>query len=477
MRRAIAAAAVLVAISAIRMRGEEPAAGDHYPTGKIVERIPCRSDARFSFALYLPSRFDPARSWPMLLVLDPRGRGALGAERFREAAEEHGWMIVSSNDTKSDDATTPNGDILEALWTDAFTRFPADPKRTYAAGFSGGARFAFLIALARPGSLAGVIVSGGGLPAGSAIREKPAFAIFATAGNVDFNYQEMRQLDATLDKYRSPHRLAVFDGGHEWPPVAIASEAVEWLETRAMKSDLRPRDEKVAAAAYARDLARVEQLEASGDAASAYVLAERSAADYDGLVPADRAREAAARLRDKARKPLDQALSRDSRERATVDRVLTVFQQSLATFPPPPVATVARRTDIAALQKQTGAGDPEDRLSARRVLENLWVQAAFYQPTSLLAKKEAGRAALSLEIAVLIKPDRPGAWYDLACARALSGDPSRALEALRTAIDRGYKDADHLAADEDLKSIRQRPEFRALLDRIAEKAVKPVKPS
>ena len=114
MRRAIAAAAVLVAISAIRMRGEEPAAGDHYPTGKIVERIPCRSDARFSFALYLPSRFDPARSWPMLLVLDPRGRGALAAERFREAAEEHGWMIVSSNDTKSDDATTPNGDILDA---------------------------------------------------------------------------------------------------------------------------------------------------------------------------------------------------------------------------------------------------------------------------------------------------------------------------------------------------------------------------
>jgi cytochrome c-type biogenesis protein CcmH/NrfG len=101
------------------------------------------------------------------------------------------------------------------------------------------------------------------------------------------------------------------------------------------------------------------------------------------------------------------------------------------------------------------------------VLENLWVQAAFYQPTSLLAKKEAARAALSLEIAVLIKPDRPAAWYDLACARALSGDPSRALEALRTAIDRGYRDADHLAADEDLKSIRQRPEFRALLERIA----------
>jgi predicted esterase len=451
------------------MRGEGDPAGDRFPTGRIVERIPCRSDARFSFALYLPARFDPARSWPLLLVLDPRGRGALAAERFREGAETQGWIIVSSNDTRSDDAATPNGEILDALWTDLFTRFPADPKRTYAAGFSGGARFAFLIALARPGSLAGVIVSGGGLPAGSGIRSTPGFAVFATAGNTDFNYQEMRQLDATLDKYRYPHRLAVFDGGHEWPPVAVANEAVEWLETRAMKSKLRPPDDKLAASAYGRDLGRVEQLEASGDAAAAWVLAERTAADYEGLVPTDKAKEAAARLREKARKPLDQALRRDTRERAAVERVLGVFQASLVAFPPPPVATVAHRVDLAALQRQAAGEDPEERLSAKRVMENLYVQAAFYQPQSLLEKKEPARAALSLEIAVLIKPDRPGPWYDLACARARAGDGSHALEALRTAIDKGYSDAAHLAADEDLKSIRQRPEFRALLERISVK--------
>jgi predicted esterase len=437
-----------------------------YPTGRIVDRIACRSDPRFSFALYLPSRFDPARCWPLLLVLDPRGRGAAAAERFREAAEDYGWILVSSNDTKSDDATTPNADILQALWTDAFSRFPADPKRTYAARFSGGARLAFLIALARPGSLAGVIASGGGLPAGSAIRSTPGFSVFATAGNTDFNYQEML-LDATLEKYGAARRLATFDGGHEWLPAPIAREAIEWLEVRAMKNGLRPRDEKLAAEIYGRDLARVERLETSGETAAAFVLADRAAADFTGLVPVEGASEAVSRLREKARKPVEAALRRDARERAAVDRDLGVFNGALAAFPPPPAQTVARRMDLAALQKQAATGEPEERLSARRVIENLYVQAAFYRPASLLAAKEPARAALSLEIAVLLKPDRPAPWYDLACARALSGNGSLALEALRTAVEKGYRDAGHLASDEDLRSIRERPEFRALVEKIS----------
>ena len=393
-----------------------------FPTGRIVERIACRSDPRFSFALYLPSRFDPARSSPLLLVLDPRGRGALAAERFREAAEEYGWMVISSNDTKSDDATTPNADILQALWTDAFSRFPADAKRTYAAGFSGGARLAFLIALARPGSLAGVVASGGGLPAGSAIRSTPGFSVFGTAGSIDFNYQEMRLLDATLEKHGAAHRLAVFDGGHEWPPAPLAREAIEWLEVRAMKSGLRPRDEKVAATLFGRDVARVERLETSGEIAAAFVLAERAAADFSGLVPVEKASESRPRLRERARKPIEAALRRDSRERATVDRVLAVFQRvtrhdSSAAFRDGRPPDGPRRSAEAdgggrfrgpALRTQ-GPGKP---VRAGRLLP----------PTSLLAAKEPAAPPLSLEIAVLLKPDRPAPWYDLACARALSGD-------------------------------------------------------
>jgi len=62
------------------------------------------------------------------------------------------------------------------------------------------------------------------------------FAVFATAGTEDFNYLELRRLDAALT---SSHYLHVFDGGHTIPPATVATEAIEWLEIAAMRSGRR----------------------------------------------------------------------------------------------------------------------------------------------------------------------------------------------------------------------------------------------
>jgi hypothetical protein len=99
-------------------------------------------------------------------------------------------------------------------------------------------------------------------------------------------------------------------------------------------------------------------------------------------------------------------------------------------------------------------------------VESLFTRAVFYQPQEFFAKKDPRRAALSLEIAAAFKPDSVVAWYDLACARARAGDSRRALEALKTAIDKGFPDAKHVATDPDLESLRGLPEFQELIKRI-----------
>ena len=95
------------------------------------------------------------RRWPILYVFDPRRRGQLGAELFREVAERRGFIVASSNDTESDNPNAPNGDAINALWADTHTRLPIDPQRTYATGFSGGARLAFALAQLLNGGLCG----------------------------------------------------------------------------------------------------------------------------------------------------------------------------------------------------------------------------------------------------------------------------------------------------------------------------------
>jgi non-specific serine/threonine protein kinase/serine/threonine-protein kinase len=54
-------------------------------------------------------------------------------------------------------------------------------------------------------------------------------------------------------------------------------------------------------------------------------------------------------------------------------------------------------------------------------------------------------------------------WYDFACAAVAANRPDEALQYLREAINRGYKNADGLMTDPDLKSLRDNPKFQQLV--------------
>jgi choline-sulfatase len=64
---------------------------------------------------------------------------------------------------------------------------------------------------------------------------------------------------------------------------------------------------------------------------------------------------------------------------------------------------------------------------------------------------------------------RPDAWvpiYNLACLRALQGQPEQALRLLEQALERGCRSRRLLELDPDLESLRQRPGFAELLARL-----------
>jgi Flp pilus assembly protein TadD len=80
-----------------------------------------------------------------------------------------------------------------------------------------------------------------------------------------------------------------------------------------------------------------------------------------------------------------------------------------------------------------------------------------------------GRFAEGLDVDRLLvglAPDNPTAHYNLACSLALCGDAAHALDSLEAAVELGYDDPEHLVADEDLRTLRDEPRFRALLTRL-----------
>ena len=72
--------------------------------------------------------------------------------------------------------------------------------------------------------------------------------IFSIAGDTDFNYHEMHDVNAFLAEQGNPHRLVIFEGPHSWMPPSLGSEAVGWFELLAMKSGPGPSIRRMVAA-------------------------------------------------------------------------------------------------------------------------------------------------------------------------------------------------------------------------------------
>ena len=67
---------------------------------------------------------------------------------------------------------------------------------------------------------------------------------------------------------------------------------------------------------------------------------------------------------------------------------------------------------------------------------------------------------------VRLQPENPTAHYNLACSLALSQKRAEAIRVLRHAITLGYDDRDWMEQDPDLTSIKNDPEFDALLGKL-----------
>jgi serine/threonine protein kinase len=61
------------------------------------------------------------------------------------------------------------------------------------------------------------------------------------------------------------------------------------------------------------------------------------------------------------------------------------------------------------------------------------------------------------------KSSQASAWYAYACVETAANRPDDALQYLQEAINRGYKDADGLMADDDLKKLHSNPRFQQLV--------------
>jgi predicted esterase len=431
--------------------------------GEITPRVPCAVDPRFSYALYLPKDYDRARPRPVLYVFDPRGRGVFGAELFAEAAAAHGFVIASSNDTRSDDPQAPNGEAIAAVWADTHSRIAVDTARRYAAGFSGLARVAVRVGRGDPNALAGVIAVGGRLVEEAKEKEPLPFALYGAVGEEDFNYGEMWRLEGLLAAHRTPHRIVSFDGGHEWLPKSLAMEALDWFALRAAGKGARPPGPAVVERYRSAVVARADGFEASGRTGEALRAWQGLAEDLAGAGGAPEAAGHVERLGAPARRDLEAVRKQAERDREWIDaanRTIGILEQ----VPPPPLSELLRSFEIVSLRKDAAGTDGTRARSASRRLSAVATTAGFYVPERLKALRMFANVVRSYELAAAIDPDSPVPHLGLARVHARSGNRKGALESLRAATARGLRiPRQRLAEDPELAALAGDPAFEEIL--------------
>jgi predicted esterase len=445
-----------------------------FPLGEIVEQVVSPSDPTQSYGIYLPASYRPDSAWPLAFLMDPRGRALVPLQPLQEVAERLGYILMSSYDTRSDGPPEPNERAVQAMVADAQELFSVDVRRLYLVGFSGTARVAWGFGYRMAGNVAGIIGFGGGLPSPLFLRmtartEGTPFVFFGGAGTTDFNYEEMWELDDTLDAYDMPHRFEYFDGPHTWPPSNVFASALEWMDLQAAKAGLRAADSMLIESVFSRRLTEARAREASGELYEAFLRYRAILEDYSGIRDVTEPQEKVTQLAasEDVRRTERRLREILERRRAYNDRLRSFGDEIRTSLRAPRLSEAVRHLEIDRLKRRAASiEDPMDALAAQRLLEEVFVRTSFYEPRHFLEQGEPEVAIALLLIAQEIRPRHPQVCYYLARGYAQAGQHDEAFEALGCFLQTSAVDVSRIEADSLLAPLRADPRYRELLDAI-----------
>ena len=454
----------LLAIAAI---AGTPTLARQLQPGVLHEKIVCQQDPSQSYALYLPKAYTPERGWPIIYAFDPFARGGAPVDLMKAAAEKAGFIVAGSNNSRNG----PVKDSIaaaQAMWGDTHQRLAIDQKQRYATGLSGGARVAATLAQLCGSCIAGVVGQSAGFHDSTPPTKNTQFVFFGTAGNLDFNYIELVELDKKLNDLQLPHRIRVFAGSHQYAPPEVWDEAIAWLEVQAMRRGLRPRDQSFIAQQQKAGLERAAQFEAHGDLLQALREYRGLVADFEGL--ADTSAAATKLAEFQSRKDVKEALKAD---RSAIERQRHDFQEAftaleLVRTEPEKVATALSNVgaQLATLRAEVRKNKDENApqvMPVRRTLLQILSQA-IEMGQQAIRDREYALAITYFDLVIQYARAAPLAHFEKARALALAGRNRDVLPALRKAVEAGFDEPAALESAPEFAALRDKPEFREIVE-------------
>ncbi|MCP5045618.1 MAG: hypothetical protein GY940_00490, partial [bacterium] len=422
---------------------------DSFETGKVIEKVICLRDDNESYTLYLPTAYNKKEKWPLLMAFEPAARAMIPINLFKTAAETYNYIVVCPINAKNGPRRIA-ANAAAAVWNDVNTRFSIDRQRVYATGFSGGSRVSSFLHLVIQNPVRGIIGCGAGLSSAIKPEQLKNTHYLGIVGYADFNYREMVRLEKTLSGQGTPLRFIYYNSKHRWPPESIATRAIEWMELMALKDGLIPKDHRqdFIDAMFEKELKLVKEREQAGEIFHSAGDCDALARVFDGLKPTESFKQGAARLKSlKEYKKFQKAeLKRLEDESIYMRKFFGVFDFLKKSDPRSvSLGKVMSSMDIRRLDRVAGSEkNIYDSGMAERVLYSL-TNKARQEGATYMKAGDFKRASFFWEIASASGKHSffyPWMLYNLASVHAVQGKKKKALNALKEAIENGFKNID-----------------------------------
>lgn len=438
--------------------------GQTFKKGMVIDSLQVNDTLNETYALYLPKIFTGNNSLPMIFIFDPEGNGKKAARLFTSAAEEQGYILVSSNDINSEKTLEANLQAATRLVTEATSRIPVDFNNISVVGFSDAAKVASSLPLVFK-NIHGVIAVGDQQIPFDYLKEINKFFFIGIVGDEQVNTYGMQVVNQELKRLGFPSEIYTFNGGRQWPNPGILSSAVGSLSLHAIKKELLPSNPQLIETLYQQDLARVERLKSEDNYLKAYELLELFKSKYEGLKSISEIKDKQKQLRRSqvytAQKK--QAFKIKEKEDRLIDDYIFFFHEDIQT---------ANFENLGWWNYQVlqldqyiqGKNEAEAAMGYR--LKSLLNELAKNQCAEL-GKKEADleQELFANMLQTVFDQKNYPAYKKVISLSAIDGDFQTSLFYLEEMLKNGYTNLDSLYEIEGTLALKITPDYNLLVDK------------
>lgn len=421
--------------------------------GKVAEEVKVYADTSLSYAVYLPKNYTHAKPHGVVYMFDPQGDGVGPVKHYSILADMYELVVIGSWDSKNGSWATESTRIFQNLLQDTREKFNIDSNRIYLAGFSGGARVAASLAQEFP-----QVRAVAGCAAGFTPSPSDKFSYIGIVGMEDFNYQEMRALDETLDRTQIHHMFEYFTGGHKWPPVNFMAKAFQFFQMRSMAAGVLEKTDKAIGGMLRNYRYQDSLMAAKKEDQYRWVLQRKTIGYLKGLEDVSAMEELKAKLDSseqvkQEQKYLDQELVQEMNLR-------NQYSSLLQTAP-----VEQWKNTAALLNKMARHGQDKQGWMTKRVLNYLSLNC-FMFANQAFASADIANSERYVAIYGMVDPENTEPSYMQAKISMRKNDVVGAFSALEKSFMLGNRDWKRLQNDPDFAVVKQQNNFQELIKRM-----------